>query len=180
MNTEINLIEKQQKKYPFFLLCAIFFLILLMMVVTLLLFQKQHYASKLEVEQNSLAQLEAELLSHQQDMVSEQREKQLLEHIHSVQDKRIPVVRLQEDILSILAPQSKLVSYLFSGGNVLELGVSFPSMEDASQFVTTLNDKPYFVDVHLTYLNKIESSYQANLIVELNIESLIEELGKDD
>ena len=178
MNTEINLLELKQKKYTIPLMFGAIFLALLIIVVTILFVQKNDYTSKLEVEKNKLEQMEAELLSYQQVMVSEQRWKQLLEKIQSIQEQRLPVVALQEDMMSILPSQSNMVTYLFSGGNTLEIEVSFQTIDDASHYVTQMKEKPYTVDVDLTYLNQIESYYQANFIISLHTQNLIEELGK--
>lgn len=180
MNTEINLLEYEPKKYMKPLLFGLIFIVLLMMAVTILLVQKNHYHSLLEFEQNTLGQMEAELLDHQQVIVSEQRRKQLHDMIQSIQDQRLPVVTLQEDIMSMLPSQSKMVTYQFHGGDRLELEADFLSLDDASQFVALLNEKSYTVDVDLVYVNQIESNYQANFIVQLNTENLIEELDKLD
>lgn len=180
MNTEINLLENERKKYTVPLIFGSIFLVLLIIAGSILLFQKNHYSSILEGEKDKLAQMEVELLNHQQVIVSENRRQQLLEAIQSIQNHKLPVVALHEDIISLLPPKSQMVAYQFSAENELEVEASFPTIHEASQFVTQVIEKPYSADVDMTYLNQIESSYQVSFIIKLNTENLIEELGKRD
>ncbi|WP_164668378.1 hypothetical protein [Virgibacillus doumboii] len=180
MNTEINLLEKEQKKYSASLICGIVFLLLLALAIGLLLFQKNIYENRIEAEENQLSQVKILLSDHQNEFTNRQQFQQLQQDIGTIQAGSVPHVKLYNRLLGYLSSPDKLISYEFTNENQLIFNAEFASLKDVANYVTELLELNYIQGTQLTSVNNNGTSFQATLTVRFDSGMLKKELGNND
>ncbi len=180
MNTEINLLENQPKKHIAPLVLGVVGILLLASVITVLLYQKTNYENQIENQTNKVSQLEAQLLEKQGEFAREKQLEQLQQDISTLRDGMIPNVALYKQMLNFLSSPEQLLSYNFTNENQLIIDARFTTLKNVSNYVKVILAQDYFLDIELTSVSKMDTSYQATLTISLDSETLVKELGEND
>ncbi|OZU89728.1 hypothetical protein CIL03_00885 [Virgibacillus indicus] len=180
MNTEINFLEKKPKKYAAPIFLGIVFIILLGTVAGVLVAQKNSIQSSIESEKSKIEQIEKSLMEFQKENASVQQLQQLQKDITKIKAETTPAVALYEEILGLLSTPAQLTGFTFEGEDQFIVDAEFSIIEDVSNYVASLLEQNYITDAQLTSVSLVESSYQATLTIDLNVDALVEELGENE
>ncbi|SEQ11164.1 hypothetical protein SAMN05216232_1583 [Virgibacillus subterraneus] len=180
MNTEINFLEKQPKKYIAPLVLGIVCILLLACAIAVFLVQKNTYENQIEVKKNKASQLETQLLEQQDEFAEEQKLQELQQEVVALKAEKIPNVILYKEMLAFLSSSEQLLSYDYTSVNQLIIDAEFVTLKDVSIYVNKLLKQDYVKDTELTSVSKMKTSYQATLTISLDSEILVKELGEND
>lgn len=180
MNTEINLLERKPKKHIVPLLLLSMFLVLVTIAFALLLLQKNYYESIIQSKRNAMNEIENTLVEHQEVIAVSQNLHQVKEDISALEMKKVPHAELYLQILDLLGSTDQFIQYQFMQNNVFVIEAQYPSLEEVSVYVTKLLEQAYVKNTEIDFISYTESMYQAILMVHIDEEILIKELGEID
>ncbi|MUK86858.1 hypothetical protein GMD78_00385 [Ornithinibacillus sp. L9] len=177
MNTEINFLEKQPKKYIVPLVFGIIFLFLLAVVLVVLVYQQNQYVKSIEVDQHRVSQMEQSLREKNQQNATVEHFKELQGLISEIEYNHVPNVALYNAVLELLTSPNQLTSFTYSEGNQFTVEASFNQLEDVANYVGMLLDEIYIIDAELSNVYQAEENYQATLTFEVDVDSMREEFN---
>ncbi|SHF78678.1 hypothetical protein [Ornithinibacillus halophilus] len=180
MNTEINFLERQPKKYVIPLVLGITFLLFLAVAIVTLYYQQLLYDRAIENEERRLGQIEELLVEHSQETATTQQLRDIQKSIISIQEDSIPNVALYRNVLGLLTSSDQLSNFTYSGANQFVLEASFADLESVAQYVGTLLEQAYVTDATLSSVTSATDAYQATLTFNIDVDLLREELGNND
>ncbi|WP_106496920.1 hypothetical protein [Lentibacillus sp. Marseille-P4043] len=179
MNTEINFLTKQPKKYVAPLVLVIVFVVLMVCIAAVLLFQKDQYAEKIDNQQTKRDQFATALKKHHEQVADEQQLQEMEQNSSTIQSESTPNVALYSHILGLLPSSNQFIHYE-NKANQLVIEAKFATLDDTAAYVSTLLKQTFIQDTQLTNVQKVESAYQATLTTTFDKELLIEELDSDE
>ncbi|WP_047981597.1 hypothetical protein [Ornithinibacillus contaminans] len=174
MNVEINFLQKKTKKNLAPYLVGILVLLCVLTILATVFVQRYTLEKSVTEKREVLTQLEI-VSSKQADIINENAIN-VQSILATLMQETQPTVRLYNDLLEPVQPDSSFISYQHTEENQLIIEAHFSSLAHVAQYISEVDSKSYVNDVQLTAVNLTDEGYDATLTVILNSNAAKEEL----
>lgn len=175
MNTEINLLEKKEKKYIAPLCFIGLFLVGFLLVFGLIFFQKSSLDHNIATGENKITEMEITLAEQHNAYASREKLERLENEAALITEETMPLVGLYHYLTHMFPKQDQLEYYYFDDESSLVIEAAFSSLEDIAHYIAKLDEQRFIIDTDISEIVNNGSSYHASLAIRIDEKNLVEE-----